>query len=74
MYFFPTYVRRSPGQVRQRPENVQIPQITEKNNKKKTLYKKSVYSEHLFQHVSVEIIFYMEITRTPILFKINTVY
>lgn len=73
MYFFPTYVRRSPGQVRQRPENVQIQQITEKIIIKK-LYKKSVYSEHLFQHVSVEIIFYMEITRTPNLFKINTVY
>ena len=50
--------------MKQRPENVQIPQIIEKI-KKKTLYKKSVYSEHLFQHESVEIIFHIEITRTP---------
>ena len=71
--FLPTNVPSSPGQVKQRPENVQIPQITEKI-KKKTLYKKSVYSDHLFQDVSVEIIFHIEITRTPRLrsaFKAN---
>ena len=65
--FFPTYVRPSPGRVKQHPGNVQILQITEKM-KKKTKQKKNRYTGNIFfQHLSVEIIFSMKslVTRNP---------